>query len=295
MGAVLGTAGKHLGIDASTTFIQQQSCRSWFRRAKQRSSLIGPCATSTAAVILLLAVVLPGCAQPKVKNARIIPTYVCEGESVRPVAKWEYSGPKGKVRIYTASWDRLCEAGARSELCGPFERPLTQDDVPLRWKAFRKGDEKDRGRAQYTVLSGPTDSEEFEGVYEWGEPVNEEVVTKRPTYDEEGRVSGMEEVRETVSVQYCDHVRWNLDPSWFTSRVITKSAKYVSGATQISLEGPGVTGAQTMNVHNTVVGNDAHPGGEWKGSFTPRLRRTANDTEYSPVFELQLKLACLED
>ena len=104
-------------------------------------------------MLLLPILLLMGCSDWEVRNQRIQPTYVCEGDSAHPVATWDYSGPKAKVKITTCNNEVLCTSGARQGYCA-FDRALTVSDLPLKVKVYKKNDLKDTKNIFYEVLSG---------------------------------------------------------------------------------------------------------------------------------------------
>lgn len=240
----------------------------------------------TCSLLLSLAASAVGCSDYSIRNARIHPTYVCSGDNIQPYATWEYSGPKGKVRITTHSDEVLCEAGARAGYC-PFARGLTSNDIPLKAKAYKGGDKKGEEQVNYVVLSGPTPTDSFLGSFEFSEPYEKCVETKVTHTD-----GTVETRRDCFDVVATNQVAWPIHAGWFSPLVQTRSVQYTRGDRAITLSGPGLSTPTPLNVNNATAGNNAHPGGLWIGAFTPDYERRVSGLDYQPDFRLTLTVAC---
>ena len=224
-----------------------------------------------------------------IRNPRMEPTYVCEGDSTKPVAKWKGSvGKKWLVKFSTCGGDELCESRLKSGSC-VFEQSLVQSDLPLKAKVYRKTKKKGSKSFYYEILSGPTDSETFWGYLEWSAPYEIEKETKDTTIDEHGNIV---QVIKTVRVCSTNHVTWNIPSAWFTSRVIVDAIKYVEGNRALNIEGPGISGTVEIFNGQTKPGNNQRPGGIWTGYFDLPLEVPKDEIE-SVDYGIKLTLTCL--
>jgi len=238
---------------------------------------------------LLLLVV--GCPAYVVRNQRMHPTYVCQSDGNIPNVTWDYSGPRGEVKVFSSSGEELGHAGARSGNLN-FSRALVQADRTLKIKVFKDGDEKGSQDLNYVILSGPMDTEEFLAKTEWGAPFQEQVEEKTTDFSTGHAVTTTTTV--TVTSQEATQVTWNLDPSWFGSAVQTVEVKYTKGSGALTISGPGIAGSNPMNVGNSRNGNNMNPGGTWTGVFNPPLKRRVDDgsVNVQPPIGLILKVRC---
>lgn len=245
--------------------------------------------TRNSLIALAILIIFVGCGDDySLRNARINPTYVCSGDATRPYATWDYSGPRGRVKIRAANGDILCEAGARTNYCGPFSRGLTAADVPLKAEAYKHGNKMGDRDLAYLVLSGPRPTENFMGSYEFGDPHQKCVESKFTNTD--GTVETRTDCYDVVTTT---QVTWPISADWFSHSVQTRSVQYTRGNTDITLTGPGLSAPLHLNVNNAGPGNNSNPGGLWVGTFNPALDMRPSDVDISqPDFRIQLTVAC---
>lgn len=115
---------------------------------------------------LLIAAGLTGCSagDEYFTNAkpRLVPSYVCQGDPVPTALVWEWPGIGGRVKVYAANGDLLCNEKFKRKAC-VFNRLLTTSDVPLSVRVFHDGEERHREAVNYMILSDPIDTSSFLG------------------------------------------------------------------------------------------------------------------------------------
>lgn len=82
----------------------------------------------------------------------------------------------------------------------------------------------------------------------------------------EGGFLRMETRSYTVQIPVKQAILWEVDPSLFGDKVITKAYIYQQGEVRLTISGPGMSGESLRNVGSGGIGNNDGPGGIWMGT-----------------------------
>jgi len=118
-------------------------------------------------------------------NPRLVPRYICDGDPTPTAAMWTFIGiNNAAVEFWNKNGTEKLggRTNYRSTFC-LFTRPLTANDVPIQVRLFHKGELVAEEDMDYTVLSGPQETEDFMGrLYKVESEMTEYVEISRPIF-----------------------------------------------------------------------------------------------------------------